>query len=253
MTRDMGSLGDARLLRRAIEAARQELPSEQSVARTLKVLGVTTATLSASAVLAHAATQKAAWSLAAKLLITGAFLGVIGVGAWAIGWRSSPVQHSSQPAAAVSVTEVTTEQAQQVASTQSSAQLAEPAPITPESLPLVAPRGAAASAPTPARSVDEPKVSSADRLAAEVRALDEVRKALASHNSASALSLLDRYQVEFPRPVLGGEALVLRIEAMAQAGDRAGAKRLAEQYLKSWPSSPLASKVRSLAGLPSGD
>jgi outer membrane protein assembly factor BamD (BamD/ComL family) len=78
--------------------------------------------------------------------------------------------------------------------------------------------------------------------------LDEVRAAIRGGNAGRALSLLDAFDREFPGPVLGNEARVLRIEALARSGDMATARRLGEQYLRETPNGPLSGRVRAIVG-----
>jgi hypothetical protein len=61
-------------------------------------------------------------------------------------------------------------------------------------------------------------------------------------------SLADEVAQRFPRPMLGAEATVLRIEALSQSGDAARAKTLAEAFLAKYPNSPYATRLRSLTG-----
>lgn len=90
--------------------------------------------------------------------------------------------------------------------------------------------------------------SAKDRLALELEAIDEARGALARGDHALASRLLDRYAARYPKPRLGAEALVLRIETQVAAGNRASAERLGSAFLKRNPNSPYARRVRSLIG-----
>jgi hypothetical protein len=47
---------------------------------------------------------------------------------------------------------------------------------------------------------------------------------------------------------MGPEATVLRVEALARAGDMAAARRTGDAFLASHPQSPYAARVRSLIG-----
>ena len=110
--------------------------------------------------------------------------------------------------------------------------------------------GAASDAPTPARrTVTTPPASAkVDTLPLELEAIDNARRALAQGNAALASRLLDRYAARFPKPRLGAEATVLRIETLIARGDRAGASRLGKAFLQNNPKSPYARRVRSLIG-----
>jgi hypothetical protein len=81
-------------------------------------------------------------------------------------------------------------------------------------------------------------------LTAELNALDAARSALAAGNALSALSLLDAYAHTYPHGRLGVEAEVLRIDALAKSGQSDAAKKRAEAFLRRYPNSVLASRVR---------
>lgn len=87
-----------------------------------------------------------------------------------------------------------------------------------------------------------------DTLPLELAAIDGARKALAQGNPTLASRLLDRYAARFPKPRLGAEATVLRIETSIARGDRAGASRLGKAFLANNSKSPYARRVRSLIG-----
>ncbi len=100
-------------------------------------------------------------------------------------------------------------------------------------------------ASTPATSVARPASVRPDvALTAELGALDAVRTALARGDPARALSLLDAYSRSYPHGQLELEAEVLRIDALARAGQRDLARQRAESFLKRQPNSALAARVR---------
>jgi hypothetical protein len=101
----------------------------------------------------------------------------------------------------------------------------------------------AAGAPAPARA--SAAISSA--LRAELAALDGVRSSLANGDSAAALSFLAAYFRTFPRGRLYPEAEVLRIDALAKAGQLNLAKRYAQEFLTRHPNSVLTARVRPYA------
>jgi outer membrane protein assembly factor BamD (BamD/ComL family) len=78
--------------------------------------------------------------------------------------------------------------------------------------------------------------------------VDEARKQLGSGKPQAALSTLNRYHHEYPKGALGQEAMLLRIEALAQMGDRSAARTLATRFLNSQPSSPHRKRIESLVG-----
>jgi len=114
-----------------------------------------------------------------------------------------------------------------------------------------------ASVPTPTDStairrvmpaVDPPVESARTTLADEVAALDRAREAVAAGQPARALAALDDYGRRFPGGTLAQEAVVLRIEALAASGDKAGASRLGQAFLERNPGSPHAARIRTLVG-----
>ena len=103
-----------------------------------------------------------------------------------------------------------------------------------------------ATAPAPAR----PAVRPTDSLSAELTAIEEARRALGEKNHGEALRLLDAYRKRFPRPRLGTEATVLRIETLVGMGDRAAAVATGKAFLARNADGPYARRVRSLIGEP---
>jgi hypothetical protein len=86
-------------------------------------------------------------------------------------------------------------------------------------------------------------------LAREVARLRSARASLVSRAPQTALRVLDRYALEFPAGALKAEAAALRIEALALLGDAAASRRLAEDFLTTFPASPLVDRVRVLSGI----
>jgi hypothetical protein len=139
---------------------------------------------------------------------------------------------------------------------------APPAPVPAAVAPVTAlPKipGDMVSAPSPSASAAEPtvrhdahgRVAPADRatsLHEEVAMLDTARRALGGGNATGALSALDHYAATCPRGLLGEEATLLRIEALAQSGNRTAAAQLAKQFLASHPDSPHAKRLGTLLG-----
>lgn len=106
-----------------------------------------------------------------------------------------------------------------------------------------APLAAEPAAPPPSASSAAPHATS---LQAEMAAIERVRAALGAGDPRGAIALLDRMQADFPRPALGQEAVVLRIEALVASGDRARAQALADAFFAAESSSPHALRVRAL-------
>jgi len=131
---------------------------------------------------------------------------------------------------------------------------ARPADLPPEPLAVpIAPAPTAdptiaAPAPTTTARPRAPATSSGaidpDALREESALVSRARDALRGGDPATALATLETARVRFPRGVLGQERQVLTIEALAASGDRTGASRKATAFLKQFPGSPLASRVR---------
>jgi hypothetical protein len=111
--------------------------------------------------------------------------------------------------------------------------------------------------PTPSRATDSPSpvppvpvratTGGSSALRAELAALDAVRSTLANHDPAGALSLLAEYFRSFPRGRLRFEADVLRIDALARAGQTGVARQHAREFLRRHPNSVLTARVRPYA------
>lgn len=89
--------------------------------------------------------------------------------------------------------------------------------------------------------------SQGDSLTEEVMALKRAREALAAGRPQKALTELNIYDQRFRGGRLSLEAEVLRIEALAQSGERKAAAARAASFLSAHPSSPYANRVRAIA------
>jgi hypothetical protein len=98
-------------------------------------------------------------------------------------------------------------------------------------------------APTPALATTSEKAG----LGEELALLEAASGATRSGNAALALQRLTEYQRRFPKGKLALEARVLRIEALAGAGRKPEAQRLARAFLKGNPNSPIAARIRRYA------
>ncbi|HYJ08960.1 MAG TPA: hypothetical protein VEX18_08120 [Polyangiaceae bacterium] len=114
--------------------------------------------------------------------------------------------------------------------------------IEPEKPSLVVASSPSAQIATPASASS---ASRSRQLGREVEVIDRVRRALALGNSALALSELDSFARLTTTGVLDREARVLRIRALREAGDAAGARKLADQYLLDFPNDAHAARMRS--------
>jgi hypothetical protein len=129
----------------------------------------------------------------------------------------------------------------------------EPAPAPPEPASVTPPAATPSARPTASAPPPKRDAGEEPNLAAEVAALDRARVALAAGDAARAVRELDQYQKDFPRGILGQEALVLRIEALVRSGNAAAARALADRFLRASPGSPHAARIRTLVGGPAGD
>lgn len=245
-----------------LRAARDEEPGSAGMERTLTALGVSGALVSASAA-AHAAASGAKWgsgalgtggAVAAKttsavMLVKWIGVGVVGgmglAGVAAVA--TSPAAPAASARAASPVKPVTraadapraVEAAPAVAATAEMPSEMAPQPALPA--PSRAPSTARESQTSDAAAAGAP-------LAAEVALIDEARGALAVGRFDAALSLISRYEREFPEARLLPEALFLRLEACERSGRTLEARRAAEQLLRGFPKSPHATRARKLLG-----
>ena len=87
---------------------------------------------------------------------------------------------------------------------------------------------------------------SATSLRDEIALLEGVRASLAAADIASALRSLERHDAQFPSGALVDEAAVLRVKALMSAGRRDEARRFAQQFSATHPTSTYVSRMRSL-------
>jgi hypothetical protein len=123
---------------------------------------------------------------------------------------------------------------------------------------LHAPRPASRpSAPAPtARASDgdtqSVEVSSesrrASRLAEESAAVVAIRKTLLSGEPNEALRMLDRARLRFPDGVLEQEREALAVRALVESGQKDAARKRGEAFLRAYPRSPHAARLRALLG-----
>jgi len=81
----------------------------------------------------------------------------------------------------------------------------------------------------------------------ELALVEALSRAVKAGNGSLALAHSADYKRRFPRGKLGLEAQVLHIEALALAGNRSEASRLAQGFLKRYPDSPIAARIRRFA------
>jgi hypothetical protein len=126
---------------------------------------------------------------------------------------------------------------------------------SPSTAPLEAEAPTSSPPRLPSSTVFDAGVGEGDSaaLAREVAQLRQVRASLVASTPRAALQGLDDYAREFPTGALRAEAAALRIEAVAMLGERVVVRRLATDFLARFPTSPLAARVRALAGTGEGE
>lgn len=101
------------------------------------------------------------------------------------------------------------------------------------------------TAPPPAPGGDaEPRLQFG--VSEEIAVLDRARAALARGDANRALDALRERQQRFGQGALGPEADVLQAEALLRLGRMGAARRLVQRFLKTYPQSPHAARMRSL-------
>jgi hypothetical protein len=93
----------------------------------------------------------------------------------------------------------------------------------------------------------EPRSLAADgsTLVPELALLEHVQSELRSGNGQRALQLLDRSSIDVEHSQLGAERLAAEVFAACQAGDLVRVRRAARRFLKEFPNSPSAARVRA--------
>jgi hypothetical protein len=193
-----------------------------------RLLGRLEASLAAGAVVAGAAAGTAAKGAATKSWIIAltmfAFGGAVGAGAMLLRKEPEPrvVTVEKRVEVPVPVTVVVS------------------APAAPP--PSLAPSTSLAPPPTPATK------PSTD--AGEVLALDKIRSALKSGDSASALAAVAEHEKRYPSGAHVEEREALAVQALARAGRRGEASARADRFRKRFPSSFFTSIVNAAAPTP---
>ena len=149
-------------------------------------------------------------------------------------------------------------QAQAAAPVANRPSVAAPGPLAPavdtSASPALAPPTSVAprrevALPVSATAHDEaPRPTPLGALAPQVALLDRARNALRSGDTTRALGLVAEYQRTYPNGVLSQEAEVLGIDILERQGQRGEAKRRAQRFLNSHPTSAHADRLRRLAG-----
>ncbi len=219
-----------------LRAAKAYRPSERSKQATLVVVGA--AAVAATASTATTATRIAAWKLGGLGVLVLVALGGVVYGV--SGSRTAPLAKTNSVAVAEPAASVPVVPAPAV-----------PAPAVAIEEPIASASVLPATSAPASLALAAPKPSVALSLSDEIKILDRARAALGS-DPKGALAALDEHRRLFPKPNLGLEATVIRIDALVQAGQRAAAKVLAKDFLVRHPTSPQAARIRKLVGLDEG-
>lgn len=233
---------DKELEAQLIRAGKDVELSAASKAQLLAVLGVAAGVAASGE--AAASTGLLSKLLASKALLAGVSavsVGAIGVGAYFASAPEAPpaqVVGTAMPAAAPApspaVDALKTSTAEE--------------PETPSTTQAEQPSAPAQSRPAaPVKSTTKKAGEAADGLGNELALVEAASRAVKAGNSGLALQRLSEYRRRFPRGKLALEAQVLHIEALALAGRRAEASRLAQGFLKHHPQSPVAARIRRFA------
>jgi hypothetical protein len=117
---------------------------------------------------------------------------------------------------------------------------------TGHELPSHAATRAAANAPSLPRVAGN--APSSPNLYDELRLIDGARSAAVDRDPGAVLALLDRYDRAYPHGQFVPEALALRIETLARAGNRSQAQALATRFQRDYPQHPLVGRVGAALG-----
>jgi outer membrane protein assembly factor BamD (BamD/ComL family) len=108
-----------------------------------------------------------------------------------------------------------------------------------------------ASVPRTTRREAAPRSASApqddvasNQLDEELKLLSGARAALKRGEATGTIERLEEHERRFPAGALGMEARALWVDALCEAGRREAAQEAADAFLKRWPDSPLAVRVR---------
>lgn len=99
---------------------------------------------------------------------------------------------------------------------------------------------------TPRATSEAPSGDTASsQLEQELKLLSAAREGLKSGNATLAMERVQEHERRYPAGILVMEARALGVDALCAAGRREAAQEAAEVFLKRWPESPLAARVRS--------
>ena len=218
-----------------LRSAKRYRVSEATRQRALATVG-----LAAGASAIGATKLASAAASGAKLYVLGLVSAlVVAGGYWALASKSAtrgPPSASvvrAPPAAALALVPF-------AASATASASAVSSVTDAPAPSANLAPRAEAPAAST--------RRAEAEDLAAELHALDAASKTIAKGDGIAALGQLDAYRRAFPSGSLSLEASVLRVEALERAGRHSEAVSAARAFVTRHARSPLAERMRQIAG-----
>jgi hypothetical protein len=220
--------------RRILESVVDDEPSPARRRRVVAAIGAASVGVGSAAAALKVVEAAARW----KIVVGIATMAGVGVGAVAALQAS---RASAPPIVTAASTLVVP----------SASAFAPVAAADPVSLPV--PPQTSASAPVakkPARALptatsSTPPVAPSISIAGEIALIDRVRSSLAAGSPQSALATLDEYDIECRSGALSLEAAVLRVEALAAAGDTEGAATRAKRFLVEHPRSAYEARVRA--------
>jgi hypothetical protein len=118
----------------------------------------------------------------------------------------------------------------------------------PPPLPELAPHEPGPAARSP--ELAEATAQAVGPAGAPLDQLRAIRAALAAHAPARALLLLDAFERQYPGSSLSEETAVLRVDALVSLGRNGDARALGEDFLRRYPRSAYAERVRAQLRLP---
>lgn len=224
------------LARAMLGAAREEVPDERLLHRTLLAVGTGALVVGAAGAAGGVGAGTSSLSaLAAKWFGIGAIGGIVTMGA-AAGVEHAFASKVEAPEKSVAVV---APKSVAVAPKARAPEVPVPAPEPPMPVKVAAPPP---SAPRSETKDTEPSIG------AELVAIDDARSALARGDNARALSLVAGYERQPGPKRMAEEALAIRMEAQSRSGDVAGARASAARLLAQSPNGPQAARARQVLG-----
>jgi hypothetical protein len=229
-----------------LESARGDHSAPGAAERALYALGVGTAATAAAAV--HVGTSSGVGShFASSIALKWLGLGLLAGSATLVSAEQAVRMISESRATGTARVQAneksTTRQPEREAITAAAPNVPESPPLTPKAQRLES-SGSRAADPPPA--ADRASEADADPL----QELRTIRRALAEHAPARALTLLDSFVTRHPASSLLEEAAVLRFDALSALGS-SQARAEGEAFLRRYPRSAYAERVRiKLLALP---